>query len=132
MHRAPGGIDDVLNTFHKIPILNVDNPKYRIVLYALSTYCLIDILRDRKQKKMTPKQVAAKVMLRNEQLHVDDLRAKFIAQICDQYRDGEAELKLLRPHGGGNLHLFVNGKCAGFFDDAKRGLVFRAVGGGVL
>lgn len=73
----------------------------------------------------------AREMIAHERRHIEQVRADFIASICDQYREGGSDIQLIRPTGGLNrsLHLFVNGKCLGYFDDSKEGVVFHQVGG---
>lgn len=67
----------------------------------------------------------ARAMWLAEQHRIEDMRASFIDQICDRYREGGSELKLIRPNGDPNLHLFCNGKFVGVFVEEKSGLVFR-------
>ena len=78
----------------------------------------------------TPEHRDARTMVSKELRGIEDMRARFIDQICDQYREGGSEIRLVRPdRGPQDLHLFVNGKCAGVFVEQKMGLVFRQANG---
>lgn len=49
----------------------------------------------------------------------EDARASFIDGICDQFREGGSEIKLVRPDADPRLHLIVNGKVAGVFVESN-------------
>lgn len=74
----------------------------------------------------TPEHSEALRMIAEERRRLEDMRARFIDQICDQYREGGSEIRLVRPDlPPRDLTLVVNGKVAGVFVEEKSGLVFR-------
>jgi len=73
-----------------------------------------------------PVHAEARAMWLAEQHRIEDMRARFIDQICAQYREGGSEIRLVRPElPPRDLTLVVNGKVAGVFVEEKSGLVFR-------
>lgn len=78
----------------------------------------------------TPEHRDARTMVSRELHRIEDMRARFIDQICDQYREGGSEIRLVRPDlPPRDLTLVVNGKVAGAFVEEKLGLVFRQANG---
>lgn len=70
----------------------------------------------------------AQVMLRKEAREIERVRAEFIDQVCDQYRQ-KGEIKLIKPPRCPDLHLFLredDGRfhCVGYFDERRMGIVF--------
>ncbi len=70
----------------------------------------------------------AQAMLRKEAREIERVRAEFIDQVCDQYRQ-KGEIKLIKPPRCCDLHLFLredDGRfhCVGYFDERRMGIVF--------
>lgn len=67
-------------------------------------------------------------MMRDEMQRMEQVRASFIDQVCDQYRQ-KGEIRLIKPERSPDLHLFLreeDGKfhCVGHFDEKRMGIVF--------
>jgi hypothetical protein len=78
-----------------------------------------------------PEHSEARAIAEHERTHLkDDLRLELISATCRQYRDAGCDVRIVTPDRGmfaGIDHLFVDGRCVGFFSPhSDDGAVYHA------